>query len=57
MSIKESINALEQQSTGALGELSLIVNDMCTDNEINRLQRNVRVVHRTNDTSLKEEFV
>ena len=57
MNIKERLKALEQQNTWAVGELPMIVNDKCTDDEIKQLQRNGRMVYRTSDTSLTEEFI
>ena len=34
-----------------------VVNDMLEDEEIKVLQRNGRMVYRTSDTSLTEEFI
>ena len=38
-------------------ELPMNVNDKYKDDEIKRLQRNGRMVYRTSDTSLTEEFI
>ena len=55
--MKERLKALEHLSTGALGELQLIMNEKCADEEIKQLQRKGRMVYRDSDTSLIEEFI
>ena len=57
MNIKERLKALEQLNTVALRELPMIVNDICTDEEIKQLQRIGRIVYRYSDTSLIEEYI
>lgn len=54
MNMKERLKTLEQLSTGALGELPMIVDDMCTDDEIKQLKHNGCMVYRYSDTSFIE---
>ena len=46
-----------EKLTDTQGELLIFVNDKYADDEIKRLQRNGRMVYRTSDTSLTEEFI
>ena len=54
---EQRLKALENIHDNALGELPMIVNDNCTDEEIKRLQCNGRKVYRQNDNALMDEFV
>lgn len=55
--IKRRIKALETMPQKGLKLLPLIVDEHTSDAEIERLRRNGRVVYRSGDPALYDEFV
>lgn len=54
--IEQRLTALEQR-TDPLSELPMIIDDTCTDTELERLQSTGRKVYRASDENLIEEFI
>lgn len=54
--IEQRLKALELR-TDTLSELPMIIDDTCTDAELERLKRTGRKAYRSSDENLIEEFI